>query len=228
MKYDHYLIISKTHRDVIIRSQLQLFRKILHGVPFSSAIEIGPGFGGFARYCADRGIHYSAIEENPTIAENLRTAGHMVHLSDVRSFNAQLGPVDLVFASHVIEHLGSYWEAATVLRKSLGWLHPGGYMALLFPEVELSWRQFCRDYTHTFPTTVRSVSKLAHDTGADVVRSSHYVGRWVSTWRLLWWTRYMLPTALLPWSLVEKIDDLFMVNGFCVLRKSTRSAGTCG
>ena len=74
MKYDHYTTASDASRDRIIRAQQILFGKILRGLRFSSALEIGPGFGGFAEYCKLRGIEYRAVEENRQLALSLQSS----------------------------------------------------------------------------------------------------------------------------------------------------------
>ncbi len=95
-------------------------------------LEIGPGWGGFARYALQLGVNFTGIT-NSEVSEsylktNLGNFGDQFHvlLSDVLGFKAN-DKYDAIAIMGVIEHLPQY---ETVLNKFVSLLKPGGYVFL--------------------------------------------------------------------------------------------------
>lgn len=224
MRYSFYASTPESTRSRILAAQQLLYRRILVGIPFESALEIGPGLGGFAKYCADRAIRYQAMEQNPTLAEQLCNRGFQVQTGDVNDIKPGIGHFDLVFASHVIEHVGDWRAAWRVLDRLLACLNKNGHLVMLFPDVGLTTpRNHYADYTHTFPTTQRAVRRMLYDLGACCIREGYYIGRWVRGWRLFWIAHRMLPDWLLSTRRAEQLADLFAPHAYCIAKNAIGS-----
>lgn len=212
MKYDFYNTLFQHRRERIIRAQQTLYGKILSGFTFSSALEVGPGLGGFAEFCTRRQIDYTAVEANDRLAEQLRQQGHRVIAADIRS--CQL-PRDqrweLVMLSHVLEHMDSYVSMVEALTRLIGVLTNNGLLVILCPDVRWSPNPFHIDPTHQVPTTLQSVPRMLMDLDMRVLRKGHYVGRWLRGWRLLWMAHRLSPWWLLPDDVAASLESLFSV-----------------
>jgi len=213
MKYDFYNTLSQRSRERIIRAQQALYGKILSGFTFSSALEVGPGYGGFAEFCSCRRIDYVAVEANDRLAEPLRQKGHEVIAADIRFWQVpSIRRWDLVMLSHVLEHMDSYATAVEVLVKLIGVLTNNGLLVILCPDVRWSPKPFHIDPTHQVPTTLQSLVRMLGDLDMRILRQGHYVGRWLRGWRLLWAAHRVGPCWMLPDSLGASLDSLFSVN----------------
>ncbi len=218
MKYDFYARTPQERRTRIISAQQVLFKRILRDLTFTSAVEIGPGFGGFAHYCRARGVDYFAAEENEQLAMDLRGEGFSI-IKDALNESPLKKSSDLLFMSHVIEHFPS-WQDATSNLKGVCARHltDGGHIVLLFPDVSWSPRSFYYDYTHSFPTTLISVERMCEDLGFKTIRKGHYIGRWIYCWRFMHLLYYCLPKMLLGDSIRSRMEFTFAVHGFLVVR----------
>lgn len=221
MKYDFYNQATATRRSRIIRAQQVLYRRILGHTLFSSALEIGPGYGGFAEFCRRRGVAYQAVEQNSKLSTQLSDEGFIVHTANAASLPVSLDQFDLIMLSHVVEHLGTHQDVEHVLGELLAHLTPNGRLVLLFPAVDWEPLHFYGDYTHTFPTTLRALRKLLGDLGLHPLRAGHYVGRWTRGWRALWLAHRLMPTWLLPTELADAIADRFAVHAYLVAERNT-------
>ncbi|MEE8099756.1 MAG: class I SAM-dependent methyltransferase [Hyphomicrobium sp.] len=224
MKYDHYTKGADWRRRLHVWSQLSLFQKLLRRMEFESALEIGPGHGEFASFCRQRQVRYKAVEEHPAIASALARQGYDVIVSDIGTLTQHLGTFDLIVMSHVLEHLGSYHDAARALKSLMAMLKPAGHIVLLFPDVQWSPAPFYNDYTHTFPTTIRAVRTLCEDIGGSCVRVGHYVGPWLRPWKLIWLVHRIMPTWILPHTWGAELDSMLMINAYCIARVSNRQS----
>ncbi len=218
MKFDHYDMASEMTRRYIIRAQQVLFGKILKGLTFASALEIGPGFGGFAEFCSGKNITYKGVEANTQLAERLKARGHDIVIQSAEAFAPPAGQFDLLFAAHVIEHLGCYETVSRTLKQLCKGVSSRGHVVLLFPDVRWSPSQFYTDPTHVYPTSLCSVNRMLNDLSMPVVRSGHYVGRWLGCWKALWLLHRMMPTWLLPDDIGGRIDPMWSAHGFVVAR----------
>ncbi len=162
---------------LIARKQRAQLERMSKGTVPGSVLEIGPGEGWFARACRDGGVpSYVAVEASPVGAENLRRAGFDIRLGKVPPLPEDLPTVDLVYASHLIEHLAGADAVLSFLTGCVGVLRPGGRIALAFPDARRLGVDFwdC-DYTHSWPSTPRRVSQAAHDAGLRVVATHNCV-----------------------------------------------------
>ena len=111
-------------------------------------LEIGPGRASFARQVL-RGKRVTFVEPYQPAADAIeaeREAAWHVYRQDVRD-GLPCGTYDVIYASHVIEHLDG-----NALRQFLAdadaALEPGGYLILAAP---LLWAHFYCDITHKSP-----------------------------------------------------------------------------
>ena len=136
-------------------------------------LEVGPGKGYFYSACrADGNIDYFAVDRNERILSNLadlpndhKTLGDAPELpNDGRTF-------DVIYASFVIEHLIGGGEAQyRFINEAKKRLRPGGLIVLQAPDCEKLGAEFWNiDYTHTFPTTKRSIAHAFYDNEIDDV-----------------------------------------------------------
>lgn len=143
------------------------------GGQVGSVLEIGPGEGFVARAARVRGIpRYVALEATATGTGRLRQEGFDVRQAMVPPF-PETEPVDLVYASHLVEHLPGPDAVLALLRACHDLLRPGGRVALAFPDARWMRGDFwdC-DYTHQWPSTPRRVAQVGRDAGFRV-RASH-------------------------------------------------------
>jgi 2-polyprenyl-3-methyl-5-hydroxy-6-metoxy-1,4-benzoquinol methylase len=96
-------------------------------------LDVGCASGRLARAFLERGWHADGVEILPRFAEEARSAGVVVHQGDFLRLDLAEGSYDLLTMFHVIEHLGSPFDAAV---KCLSLLRPGGLLVLETP----NWR----------------------------------------------------------------------------------------
>jgi 2-polyprenyl-3-methyl-5-hydroxy-6-metoxy-1,4-benzoquinol methylase len=118
------------------RARRQRLRRTLAGLPVAGAdvLEAGCGAGFSVRYLSDRPRSYIGID----YSENLVRYAHGHNARDGATFDVANiktyqppRPVDVVFMIGVLHHLDDM-EAA--LRNMLGWLRPGGWLAINEPQ----------------------------------------------------------------------------------------------
>jgi SAM-dependent methyltransferase len=132
-----------------------------------SVLEIGPGKGYFHEACKiDGAVNYYALDRNQKIL------GSLEGLSPDRCFFGEVPDLpetglqlDVIYAAFVIEHLPRGGEAQYAF---INWakrqLRPGGLLVLQAPNAEKLGMEFWNiDYTHTFPTTKRSIAHAFYD-----------------------------------------------------------------
>ena len=97
-------------------------------------MEIGVGFGYFARAVRDSGCEYSGIEMNERLATNLQNEGFEVTCGVVPPFPND-NKVDIIWLSHVLEHCATYLEARDLIGKAYSALKPGGHIVIISPDI---------------------------------------------------------------------------------------------
>jgi SAM-dependent methyltransferase len=171
------IFISQEHPPAIRRLMVWLNRSIVSFLRSQlrdtdrrrplKILEVGPGKGYFHRACAEDGnIEYFALDRNPNIL-NL--------LGDIPETNKFYGEVpelptipikfDVIYAAFVLEHLLGGGESQFAF---MSWakkhVAEGGIIAFQVPDAEKLGMEFWNiDYTHTFPTTKRSVAHALYD-----------------------------------------------------------------
>ncbi len=176
MKYDFY-----DREEYYKPKSAEKFRNILHRrllrniPPPKDVLEIGVGFGEFARFCRGNQINYSGIEPNTNLREKLKEEGFQVIDGSLPALPELEKKFDLVFLGHIIEHLKDYGEVLKSLESMKKVLKEQGHIILLYPEVpKVKWL-FYHDYTHSYPTSIRRVEAILRDSGYRVVESRNYV-----------------------------------------------------
>ncbi|HSH82750.1 MAG TPA: class I SAM-dependent methyltransferase [Herpetosiphonaceae bacterium] len=149
--------------------------------PLSRVVEVGPGWGAFARLCQARGYHYTAIDVNVGLLQGLgavSAAAAFVPPLPLRDTTC-----DLVVAQHVLEHVPTFVEAQAMLADMRRILRPDGCVAIVSPD--LLWVKnyyWDADYSHNFPTSARRLQQLFLDQDLEVVRIE-YVYNHLSGWK---------------------------------------------
>lgn len=163
---------------VLERKHAAMLEAALGGRRAGVIVELGPG-EGFVSRAARRhpGLRYLAIEAAPAGAALLRTQGFDVIEAVVPPFPEAMPAPDLIYASHLIEHLPGPDAVLAFLGESRARLAEGGRLALAFPDARhvgpLFWD--C-DYTHQWPSTPRRVAQAAFDSGFEVEQSIDFCG----------------------------------------------------
>jgi SAM-dependent methyltransferase len=172
---ERYAYYFDSQRPAAVERLLQrkhavLWRRVSRRLPTRRFLEVGPGEGRVAGLAVRSGASYLAVEASPAGVRQLRAAGFDVLESVVPPFPGGIGPVDCIYASHVIEHLDGPDAVRTFLVEARQHLAPGGGIALVFPDARFMGFDFWEsDYTHRWPSTERRVRQVAVDAGLEVV-----------------------------------------------------------
>jgi len=140
----------RTHatREACMGHHLQLMGAVLPLFKVGRILEVGPGRAAFARNQL-RGKDVTFLEPFGPAADAIEALGlptWRVMRQDVRE-GVPGGPYDVVYASHVIEHLTGE-ELYKFLRDADAALSSGGLMILAAPVL---WAHFYADATHKSP-----------------------------------------------------------------------------
>jgi SAM-dependent methyltransferase len=173
--YDYYFAKGDLPlRERLLRRRARVLLGLAaKGMPAGSLLEVGPGVGFVADAATEQGWTYEAIEANRSAGEALAARGYRVHLGVVPPLPALDRPFDLALASHVIEHLPSGDSICELLSALRDGLSDTGRLCLAFPDYLDDDREFWDvDYTHRWPSTVRRVRQVLHDSGYTVVEEA--------------------------------------------------------
>lgn len=174
-KYGYYFEATRPAfvSRLLERKHRHLFGLAVRGASVRSIMEVGPGEGFFARAQRDAGVErYLALESSPTGAALMRDLGFAVREATVPPFPAGLEPVDLLYASHLVEHLPGPDAVLSFLLEARTMLTDGGRLVLVYPDARWMRMDFWEsDYTHQWPSTPRRVSQVARDAGLQVTGS---------------------------------------------------------
>jgi SAM-dependent methyltransferase len=157
------------------RKHAMLLEVATDGMTNPSLLEIGPGDGFIAR--ASRALpasRYVGLEGSPIGAAALAEQGFDVRTHRIPPMPPDLGRFDVVYASHLIEHLPGPEAVLGFLEGCREVLGPGGRVALVYPDARWMRMDFwdC-DYTHQWPSTPRRVEHAAEDAGFAVEATHH-------------------------------------------------------
>ena len=176
MKYDFYDREEYYKPKLAVKVRNILHKRLLKNIsPPEEVLELGIGFGEFARFCRDKKIKYSGIEPNLNLREKLKGEGFQVMDGSLPVLPEMERKYDLVFLGHVIEHLKDYTEVLESFENLKKVLKKTGYIILLYPEVPKTRWLFYHDYTHSYLTSIRRVEALLKDSGYRVIESHNYV-----------------------------------------------------
>lgn len=153
------------------KSLLKVILKELHtsdNTPIS-LLEIGPGKGYFFHACREvGGVEYWAMDRNPSMLLAL------ADLPEERKIEAEAPQIPalpcmfhVIYAGFVAEHFEKGGkDIYGFIRRCKQMLLPGGLIVMQVPDAEKLGMEFWNtDYTHTFPTTKRSVAHAFYDNG---------------------------------------------------------------
>lgn len=178
-KYSYYFQRQRpaSIQRLLERKHGRLLDAASRGRRIRSILEIGPGEGWVARASRHRGVaSYRAVESTATGVAHMEQQGFDVVQGRVPPLPDGVEPVDLVYASHLIEHLpgpDAVYEFLVTCRAAL---LPGGELALVYPDARYLGGFFwdC-DYTHQWPSTPHRVEQVAEDAGYRVVAQHPFV-----------------------------------------------------
>jgi hypothetical protein len=153
---------------------LRSLQRLIPGLAQLRVLEVGAGWGYFARACRQRGIAYAGIELNAEQAARLREEGFDVVATSIPPFPTG-APVQLIYMSHVLEHATSYLHALEMLTAARERLDARGYVAVICPDL-LSWKEefWNGDWSHGFPTTLRRLEQIVAEAGFEIVDARHH------------------------------------------------------
>jgi ubiquinone/menaquinone biosynthesis C-methylase UbiE len=153
-------------------AQFSLRHIIKYTIPLNNLLEIGPGWGAFAKICNDSKITYTAIDANE---------GLLNRIEENRRICAYIPPIptsselwDAVIANHVIEHSSGLPQAQEMLSELSRVVRKGGCVGITSPDY-LGYRNLfwdC-DYSHNFPTSSRRLYQMFIDQGLEVVYQTY-------------------------------------------------------
>ncbi|MCD6185848.1 MAG: methyltransferase domain-containing protein [Deltaproteobacteria bacterium] len=146
-------------------------------MPKAKILEVGPGYGHFAKRICEAGLEYDAIEPSNYFRCALQEQGYNITKAPVPPIRRGSEIYDLVYAAMLIENLPSSHEAGEFACEVARVLKKGGVLCLVFPNY-LTWGKFFFDehYTHSFVTTPRRISHLLTSQGFDIVRMENALG----------------------------------------------------
>jgi SAM-dependent methyltransferase len=113
-----------------------LVRRLMHGVPAGSAIDVGPGPGGNAVVLRDLGWRVTGVELNEAAAELCATRGLDVVRGDATRLPIRSGSADLVMSTDVWEHVDNH---DVVAAEAFRVLRPGGRLLVAVPADMSLW-----------------------------------------------------------------------------------------
>jgi SAM-dependent methyltransferase len=155
-----------------------LFDKLFKFLKRGSVIaEIGPGLGHFAIECKSRGFDYVGFEPSTALRKKLKK-------NEINVVDAFVPPIplddkscDLVYGSMILEHLPTYVDASNLALEVARVLKNRAHVCFVVPNF-LTAKEFFfeMDYTHSFVTTKRRVTKLLQDAGIKVIETQHVIG----------------------------------------------------
>lgn len=128
-------------------------------------LEIGPGKGLVANMMTDFGAEYFAVEGNGSLARILvDTTTQNIVQSIVPPIPFASESFDLVFHSHVLEHMEGPKGAYTFTLECARILVTGGRLAFFVPDYSrMGLYYWDSDYTHDFIVTARRLQQLLID-----------------------------------------------------------------
>lgn len=130
----------------------------------STALEIGPGNGDFAWACRERGLKYIAVDGNANRCRYMSSENYECIQSMVPPIPVGDATYDMVYASHVLEHMKDWPSALEFVHECGRVTKPGGVTVLVTPDYLKVGSYFWDvEYSHGFVTTPRRVRQLIMD-----------------------------------------------------------------
>jgi SAM-dependent methyltransferase len=165
--YDYYLDHSPTEvgrwfQKIRVTQEWAIVRQYVNRP--MNIVEIGPGFGGIGSLIDLSECRYSMIETHPEITKFLKSKGFDVCRAHVPPLPIQTSSLNLVYASHVLEHMPDPCTALQFVQDIYRVLVPSGLLILVVPDyLDFGKAFWDADYTHTFPVTKRRLLQVLRD-----------------------------------------------------------------
>lgn len=150
--------------------QISYYRKVFdrYGIGLSGKkfLEVGPGAGLIADLVVQENGEYRGIEGTNHLASTLRERGFNITEGYCPPIPFEENSFDIVFSSHVLEHMSGPQDAYEFFAECRRVLKPDGQLITIAPDASRMGKFFwdC-DYTHVFPVTGRRLSQLLTDAG---------------------------------------------------------------
>jgi len=150
----------------------------------TTLLEIAPGQAEFARRCIAKRLTYFAVEANESFCHELRRLG----ASEV--INAFVPPLpfpdnkfDIVYASHLLEHMPDSQRALQLTSEIRRVLTMGGLICLVVPDALYDLTTFYdHDYTHSFITSENRLWMLLSDANFEIILTQILAGPLTGFW----------------------------------------------
>jgi SAM-dependent methyltransferase len=140
-------------------------------------LEVGPGEGVFAGQCRDAGLAYVAIEQNATLATQLKNDGFDVQVGTVPPLPFADEDVDLVAMMALVEHMPTFNDALDLLGECYRVLRPNGAVLIQVPDALRGGIDFPHwDYSHSFLPTAYRLRQLLDDAGFRTDKTVYFTG----------------------------------------------------
>jgi SAM-dependent methyltransferase len=234
--YDYKIRNRRTAigQAIIERTTNKVLKLLLPHLPSQpTVLDIGPGAGEFARRCLAAHFEYSAIEANENYAEELRKMGAAeVVVGFAPPIPFPDSRFDLVYMSHLLEHMPGATAAFNLLQETRRVLKSGGLLCIIVPDFLHDPRQFFDgDYTHSFVTSENRLRMLLSDTEFVIVVCRALAGPFTGLFGWLAalfnklysrWLYVPLSNLLRPWvnpMRLGKLRSAFMRSIFVLARK---------
>ncbi|MFQ5456759.1 MAG: class I SAM-dependent methyltransferase [Nitrospirota bacterium] len=139
--------------------------------PKSSILDIGPGFGYFARICIENGHDYFAIEPSNSLRCYLKSNfGYRLINSWTPPIPIKDNSLDMLFANQILEHMPDYAHVLKFLMEVKRVLRPGGIACFIVPDYMFCGRHFFNcDPTHEYIFTTLRMERLSKDSGLKII-----------------------------------------------------------
>jgi len=167
--------VSRDH-PLINECQKELLRQIWARNPSLPAqgeiLDVGPGKGLYARHFLQQGLRVACLDIDASLQPWFEELGCEFRVADARSETMpyESGRFDVVWCSHVIEHLPNPLQFIRELRRLV---KVGGFIILRTPDVRRVKFDFWTDPTHVTPFTLVSLKKLLTLADLETVAASN-------------------------------------------------------
>lgn len=169
------------------RNQLKLLTRTIDWTTIRSCLEIGLGRCDFYLILPEpirSTLRYIGIEPSQSLGVWGHTNGILVIRSFIPPIPTRSESFDMVYMSHVIEHLGDFQTLRHALEEIHRVLKPGGHLIVAFPDYLHYQEDFYEmDYSHQYPITLHRCRTLLYDSHFQIVRSAYYNGNFFGFWR---------------------------------------------
>jgi SAM-dependent methyltransferase len=173
-------------------------------------LEIGPGWGQFAKIVKAEMREYYCVEANFGQATILKNQAIPTVVSLVPPIPFSDNQFDAVVASHILEHMPEYNTANRFISELIRITSPDGLLCINCPDFVVAGSLFWdADYTHNFPVTMRRLIQMYKDHCVEIVYSSYFAGtiQGILATPIGWIARYF------PEKLIEAVLKPLLIPG---------------